>query len=375
MPAKVTSTLGVFVLILTVGALSSGRLPLIENAFAQQSEAPQLRVATRVLPPLVTQDKGELSGFSIELWRSIANRLGVKSSFKIEPNVKSLLSTIKAGEADLGIAAISITAERDREFDFSQPMLDGGLQILVRGGGNAGGGSHPLKDLLRLLFSKAMLMWFGIAAALIIVPAHILWYLERNTKNGIIPVKSYVPGIYHALWWAGSTLGAQASEMPRHPFARVMALIWMFVAIVFIAFYTAQLTAELTVQRIQGEINGPEDLPGRTVATTPGSTSAAFLLGLKAKPVEVSSIDEAFKALAASKVDAVVFDAPVLQHHAAHDGKGATEVVGQVFREEDYGIAFPQGSAWRKRVDGALLSLREDGTYQRLHDKWFKPED
>ena len=33
--------------------------------------------------------------------------------------------------ADLAIAAISITAERERRFDFSQPMFDAGLQILV----------------------------------------------------------------------------------------------------------------------------------------------------------------------------------------------------------------------------------------------------
>ena len=340
-------------------------------AMAQKADAPSLRVATRVLPPLVIQEKDELSGFSIELWRNIANRLGVTTLFKVEPNVKALLGTLKNGEADVGIAAISITAERDKEFDFSQPMLDGGLQILVRGGGSGSAGSHPFKDLLRLLFSKTMLMWFGIAAILIVLPAHILWYLERSTKGGIIPVKAYVPGIYHALWWAGSALGAQASEMPRHWLARVMALIWMFVAIVFIAFYTAQLTAELTVQRIQGDINGPEDLPGRTVATTAGSTSATYLASLKAKPFEVSTIDEAFKALTEKKVDAVVFDAPVLQHHSSHAGNGSTEVVGPIFREEDYGIAFPQGSAWRKRVDGALLSLREDGTYHRLHDKWF----
>ncbi len=42
-----------------------------------------------------------------------------------------------------------------------------------------------------------------------------------------------------------------------------------------------------------------------------------------------------------------------------------------MFHTEDYGIALPLGSPWRKRVNAALLQMREDGTYQRLYEKWF----
>ncbi|MGQ0672517.1 MAG: transporter substrate-binding domain-containing protein [Hyphomicrobium sp.] len=346
------------------------------GASAQQTaptEGGTLRVSTRVLPPMVTEAKGELGGFAIDLWREIARRLAVTSVLKVEPDVRALLAAVKSGEADLGIAAISITAERDKEFDFSQPMLDGGLQILIRDGGE-GGTSSPLRDLLRLLFSRTILEWFGIALLLVLVPAHILWFVERGKKDGVVPDKDYFPGIFHAMWWAGSTLAAQGDQMPRHWLARVMALVWLFTSVIFIAFYTAQLTAALTVKRIQGEISGPQDLPGKAVATTAGSTAAAYLKGVRAKVTEVASIDAAFKALNSRAVDAVVFDAPILQHHAAHAGKGLVTVVGPVFREEDYGIAFPRGSVWRKRVDGALLSMREDGTYQALYEKWFAAE-
>jgi polar amino acid transport system substrate-binding protein len=87
--------------------------------------------------------------------------------------------------------------------------------------------------------------------------------------------------------------------------------------------------------------------------------------------LEFPSVADAYKALSDRRADAVVLDAPVLLHYAAHEGKGATAVVGPVFREEDYGIAFAPGSPLRKRIDGALLAMREDGSYQRLYDKWF----
>ncbi len=127
----------------------------------------------------------------------------------------------------------------------------------------------------------------------------------------------------------------------------------------------------MTVQQLRGDIEGPDDLPGKRVATTTGSTAAAHLRGLNLQPMEVARIDQAFKALDDRQVDAVVFDAPVLLYHAANAGKGRVRVVGPIFRKENYGILFPQGSPLRKRVNEALLKLRENGTYDVIYARWF----
>jgi polar amino acid transport system substrate-binding protein len=349
--------------------LSLTLISMVPGAQAQ-TQSQELRVATRVLPPLVTGQQGQLSGFSIDLWNKIAERLQVKTNFQVTPDVRALLDEVRAGKAEVGIAAISITAAREKEFDFSQPMLNAGLQIMVRGKGQDGD-SNPLWDLLGLLFSKTILVWLGIALLLILIPAHLVWFLERRHENGIIPTTKYFPGIFYAMFWAAGTLATQGEQMPRQWLARMFAVIWMFVGVVFVAFYTAQLAATLTVQQIQGGINGPDDLQGRKVATTRGSTAAAFVRELRAQVTEVSAIDDAYKALLNKEVDAVVFDAPVLLYYAANEGKGRVHMVGPIFRKEDYGIVFPPNSPLRKQVNNALLSLREDGTYQQLYDKWF----
>jgi polar amino acid transport system substrate-binding protein len=340
-------------------------------ALAQGSGQQKLRVVTRVLPPVVMeQPGGKLSGFSIELWERIAEKLKLAMTFHVAPNVGALLADVRAGKADVGVAAISITSAREAEFDFTQPILNAGLQIMVRGRG-PDDGSNPLGDLLGLLLSPAILVWLGIAMLLIIIPAHIVWYLERDCPGGIIPTDKYYPGIFYALYWAATTLATQAEQAPRQWLARLVTVLWMFVGVVFVAFYTAQLAATLTVQQIQGGINGPNDLPGKMVATTAGSTAAAAARALRADVVEVGRIEDAYKALNDKQVDAVVFDAPVLLYYAARAGKGRVQLVGAPFRKEDYGIVFPRNSALRKQVNVALLALREDGTYQTLYDKWF----
>jgi polar amino acid transport system substrate-binding protein len=145
----------------------------------------------------------------------------------------------------------------------------------------------------------------------------------------------------------------------------------MFTGVVFVALYTAQLTATLTVQQIAGGINGPEDLAGKRVAVTAGSTAASAVRQLQAQAVEVGQISEAFAALQNRSVDAIVFDAPVLMYYAANEGKGRVQLVGAPFRKEDYGIIFPRGSILRSEVNIALLRMREDGAYQRIYDRWF----
>ncbi len=331
----------------------------------------KMLVATRVIPPFVIadKDKSKLSGFSIDLWQSIAKEIGLNYQFVEYPNVANLLSAVKDGKANVGIAAISITAERQQQFDFSLPMFAGGLQIMVRNSETGGGGGVP--NIFQLFFSASLLQVIGLALVLIVFAAHVIWLSERNHEEGMIS-KSYIPGIFKASWWAAATLATQADEMPKGAIGRFIAIIWMFIGVLFVAYFTASATTSLTVQQLQGEISSVSDLPGHIVATTAGSTAATYLKEHRIPVQEVAKIEQAYDALLSKKADAVVFDSPVLLFYAANEGKGKVEVVGSIFREENYGIVLPNDSPYRKQINRVLLSLKENGTYQALYDKWFE---
>jgi polar amino acid transport system substrate-binding protein len=339
-------------------------------AWAQEAK-PTQRVATRVIPPFVVQDNGRLTGFSIELWRAVEDDLHLQSEFKTFPTVKDLLGAVQSRQAEAGIAAISITSERERTLDFSQPFFESGLQILVRDEGSPG---SAIRQMVRTLFSLNTLLALGLILLLILIPAHLIWFTERRREDSIVHHQGYVPGIFTAIWWSAATLGAQADEMPKSPFGRFVAIVWMFVSVVFIAYFTAAVTSSLTVQQLQGDINGPDDLPGKRVATVRGSTAATYLREHHVQVSEYEKIAQVYDALVQRQADAVVYDAPILLYWIAHEGRGRGHLVGDVFRRESYGIAFPQGSPLRKPVNVALLHLRENGTYQDIYDHWFGTE-
>ncbi len=332
---------------------------------AQTSD--DLRVVTRAVTPFVMKDGDTYSGFSVDLWQAVAKELGRSYTFVEKNNVKDILDGVKAGEGDLAISAISITSEREDQFDFSQPMFDSGLQIMVRDDADQG---FSWRQVWTLLSTGGVPILLGVLAALIVIPAHIAWFFERKHDNHMFP-PNYFPGIFHAMWWA---TGAAAGQQPDPVFSgwgRLLSTILILVSAVFMSYFTATITTVLTVQQLKGDINGPGDLPGRKVGTTPGSTAASFLRVMRVEPAEYSKIEDAFLALENKQIDAVLFDAPVLLYYAANKGQGKVRLVGGMLKRENYGILFPQGSALRKPVSEALLKLQEDGTYDALYAKWF----
>ncbi|MEZ4612210.1 MAG: transporter substrate-binding domain-containing protein [Caldilineaceae bacterium] len=163
-------------------------------------------------------------------------------------------------------------------------------------------------------------------------------------------------------------------KTPRGRLGRAFALFWMFAGLFIIANFTASVTTRLTVQQIQGAINGPQDLPGKVIVTVEGSTAATWLTEQGIPHRTVATVNAAYPLLDAGQVQAVVYDYPVLRYHALNFGEGRIEVVGAPFNREDYGIAFPTGSPLREEVNRALLHLREDGTYDQIYAKWFGRE-
>ena len=72
---------------------------------------------------------------------------------------------------------------------------------------------------------------------------------------------------------------------------------WPFVSVVFISFFTATITTALTVKQLEQGISGPQDLVGKKVAVTAGSTGAAYLRQQNIDALEVQQITQAYEAL------------------------------------------------------------------------------
>lgn len=81
-------------------------------------------------PPFEYVEKGEITGFSVELGKLLAAKLG--RELRVENiDFPSLLLAVNTGKVDFAIASITITPERSQQFKFTDPYFKSVQAILV----------------------------------------------------------------------------------------------------------------------------------------------------------------------------------------------------------------------------------------------------
>lgn len=322
------------------------------------------RVATKLFPPLVLRQDGQFTGFSIQLWEAVARAAGISYEWVEVETVSDQLRAVQTGEVDAALAGITITAEREALLDFSFPYFNTGLHIMIRQDETS-----ALENALSAVFSPQSVQFLALFLLLIFLVANGLWLIERRQSR--YANESYLQGMERMLWWSAVTVIGYDDVAPATRAGRIMALVWMFAGIFLIANLTATLSAGATVRELRSNINDLSDLRNQRVATVDRTTSSAYLLNAGIGYTGVSHIDEAFDLLRSGAVQAVVFDAPVLLYHAISHPDDPFVIVGQIFGKEEYGIALPENSPHRERINRAILGLLEDGTYQQIYNRWF----
>ncbi len=357
---------GLTLIILTCFVLVLGCAPI--SAAQPPPPTGSLTVAIMETPPFVMKRGERYTGFSIDLWEDIARRNGWNYEYVHAESLASLLELVSKSQVDLGIADISITHEREQSLDFSYPIFDSGLQVMV----SEDHGRVSLGHILHSIASPTLLFILGMAVLLIVVVSHIVWFVERRDNPEFD--RNYLRGIWEAIWWSTVTqvTVGYGDKSPRTFIGRAVTIVFMFLSVVVIANFTAVVTTEIALRGLFGMIDDVDDLHGKAIATVRDTTTDAYLKHIGITPLLVSHIEEAYTMLESGKVDAVVYDSPVLLYYAAGRGRGKVKVLPGTFAKLYQAIALPPASPIQEDVNLALIEAIEDGTYAEIHDRWFK---
>jgi polar amino acid transport system substrate-binding protein len=353
----------------TTTATTTATTPAAQGEGAQTPANRALHVAIAPVAPFVLPEVATPEGFSIDIWTEIARRMHVDFQWTQVATQPELLPAVQRGDADVAIAAITMTPEREKLVDFSIPYFDSGLQIMVRAS-NAGNGGTFSAAFWSIPW-QAIGQLLGVSIVIVFILAHLVWLLERRHDQNF--QKPYWRAIGEGLWVTMLIIATGEHGEREAPglWRRVLVPSMWLIGVVLIAQLTATVTSSQTVARLQGSIRGPEDLPGKTIGTVPGTVAADYLAQRDLPFVNVNTAAEGFRMLTQGNVQAIVYDAPTLQYWAGRLGNGSLIVVGPIFRPEKYGIAVANGSTLRKAINETLLGMYEDGTYERIYGKWF----
>ena len=332
-------------------------------ATSAEPERPVVHVATSECPPFSMSEGGKHSGLSIFLWEEIARRLDVDYEFQAH-TLKSMLDAVAQGEAHLGVACISITAERERLLDFSHSYFETHLAIAVKQQGY-------LSAVGKFFSSSKVLTAIGIVLSAAALIGGVLYVLEHNVNPKLYSMKTSGGRMVEAL--IIGLLFVTRGPIRYYEFktftARMLSALLAVGSTLLIASVTAVLASAFTLEHLRSEITGPQDLKGSRVGAMEASTASRYLEnnGITFRPFSVR--EEMMDALDSGALDAVVSDAATLQYtikKAREGGQYETlSVLPYQFEKQNYGFAMVDDSPHIETLNQALLAVRKSPVWKR----------
>lgn len=242
---------------------------MLFGSMAQAKSYVLLRNFPNRMPLSFMDANGKPTGFETELMQEIAKRAGLDVKEEFVSNLRAGLRRLREGNADLVMAAASITPERLQEFDFSEPYF-------------------------------------------------------QTSPMTIITVDSSVQSFADLRDLKVSVMQGSTHEK------RILAL-----------------------QNAEGEAQGKTKEQGEV------------------RPFE--SVFLALKDVMQGRSSAVLGDDSYMfgfiENYKSHNLR---LVVDEGFAKDSYGIVMKKGDAELKaKVDAALQGMKQDGSYQRLVQKWY----
>jgi ABC-type amino acid transport substrate-binding protein len=338
---------------------------------APAAAAPRIvRVGVYEVPPFAEPDAAlKWKGFAVVLFEASAIQLQMIPEFRQYANIDDLMSAVEKGEVEAGIGNIMVTSKRLAQVDFSQPILDGGLRVMV-----PSDRTHTLRRLWNGLVDDGhvqVLFWalVGMLVLSVVVMAVLRRLDQEFSKHWH---EGFAEAMYHVVSVMMTGKTSYKGKIGPGWLGRVIATVWLVFGVASVAYVTSSITSVMTADTISDAVHGPKDLPGRTVGVITGSVGARYCAEHGIDVVTYDTLDEAARALADRMTDAVVSDAQSLEYYDVSHPQVNVAVVGEMFERRHY--AFPINRAaedLRRRIDVVLVGLREDGMLEQLRRRSF----
>lgn len=340
---------------------------------AQSAEnQPKLRVGVAGEPPGVIvrdhQSDSAVTGISVEMWEQLAIALGLNYEIIYNHSIVNTLNQLAEKKIDIAIGGITTTAQNISRFDFTQPVHQDKLSILVPI--HAPTPWSMIRPFLRWAFlSSVILIWLCLFTV-----GNLLWLAERHDNSEQFP-KSYLPGVREGMWCALTTFSTvgYGDRYPITHLGRFIAGSWMIISLAVVATLIGGVASTLALafsaQPYQ-KIRNTDDLKGVRLAVISGSTAVQWGQYYQARIVNVEEIDQGIKLLESNQVDGVLYSRLVLEHYLNENPQAPYQILGVDVGTQNYSIALTPNHPLTQKLNEQLLSIEMQLKFKEIQENW-----
>ncbi|NXY36582.1 GRIK4 protein, partial [Pomatorhinus ruficollis] len=306
------------------------------------------------------------------------------------PALRGGVSSLLILKADLAVAGLTITAEREKVIDFSKPFMTLGISILYRVHMGRRPGYFSFLDPFSPGVWLFMLLAYLAVSCVLFLVARLTpyeWYSPHPCSQGRCNLLVNQYSLGNSLWFPVGGFMQQGSTIaPQALSTRCVSGVWWAFTLIIISSYTANLAAFLTVQRMDVPIESVDDLADQTTieyGTIHGGSSMTFFqnsryqtyqrmwnyMYSKQPSVFVKSTEEGIARVLNSNY-AFLLESTMNEYYRQRNCN--LTQVGGLLDTKGYGIGMPVGSVFRDEFDLAILQLQENNRLEILKRKWWE---
>ena len=156
-------------------------------------------------------------------------------------------------------------------------------------------------------------------------------------------------------------------NVPVTALGRMVAIIWMFIAITMLASLTAGVASSLTLLQFHKNKYELADLYHLKVGClAPPSRSALYLKNHHIKYQPFNTVRASLRALVEAKLDAVVYDFPTLEYLVHKEYRDELSVTSEMFHPQFFALPLPPDSPLRRPLNLAMLEVMKTPIWKQI---------
>ncbi len=294
-----------------------------------------LTVGYELSSPFVVKNNGKLYGPSVWLWENVAEENNISYKY-VEFTFEDLLKGLKNKTIDIALSPLTITSKRSKKMDFSTPYYIAHSSILQKD-------ISPLESSLKFISAFFSLNFFralGVLVIIILIFGFLVWIFEKNDNDE--EFGDGIRGLWNGFWWSAVTMTTvgYGDKSPKTIGGRIVALLWMFTAIIVISGLTASISSSLTIYKSDSANGSIQDFKTKNIGTISNSGTDEWLKrNFYTNKKTFSSIPELLRALDKGVIKAIAYDRPILQTVIAADKAGKYRLLDIKFYPQFYAMA------------------------------------
>lgn len=320
-------------------------------------------------PFAVPDEDMQWRGYAVDLLREIGMRSGLVPEFREYASLEALYDAVHRGEVEMGAGNTLVTSFNLAKVEFSQPILDGGLRIMVSK--ERGDSFARLWEGLKQNGHVRMLLWgtFVMIAASFVLLFILRKFDEEFTRHWH---EGFAEAFYHVVSVCVTGKTHYRGDLAAGWIGRILAALWLCFGVGTVAYVTSSVTSVMTANTLAGEISGPKDLAGKKVAVLEGGAGERYCAKRDVQVVRCKSLDEAVEVLLARRVDAIVSDAASLESFDIRNPNLPITEKGEIFERRHFAFPVKPGApSLLLQLNEGLLQARESGLLDHVRGEWF----